>query len=435
MIGRAARAVYALQGKPVVGLQTGDDPTRVPFEKGGPSSEYLEATSGFGFRTVGDAALCPPFYACVTVNAKTAAGLPLVAARPDSQFERVENTDLARILANPSPSIPKERLLVNTFVRLFARGSAELWIRRGSKGVPLELVPAEICGARTAGAVQLSETVDLKIPYSGKTGYVKREIPVKDVIFLHDETWDPFTGKSDDPSKSKLKNPYKLYSDLMRLYRNSLRNGGRGTIFMTLPDSAHDREQLKKDWADYGAGIDNAFTPFLMGYGGDVKSVSHTAEQQQIVEMLRRVDLEVCRQMNTDPRFIYAEAEGIKERARGTLSEAHTAWLDHGLRSTLETIAGEFTLKLAGRNRDGFFTERAVFDTSHFSMGTLKERVVVADEAVAKAPLMTPNEARKMILDLPPLEGEEYDEIWPTKGVSGDPPGRSGDAPKESVVG
>ena len=90
------------------------------------------------------------------------------------------------------------------------------------------------------------------------------------------------------------------------------------------------------------AGIKNAGLPFPVGYEGGVQAVQgHTAEQQQIIAMLKFIDIFVCRLFGVDPRFVYAELDSsAKVRAKSNLPEEYTAFLNNGFRSTLSRDSG-----------------------------------------------------------------------------------------------
>ena len=145
-----------------------------------------------------------------------------------------------------------------------------------------------------------------------------------------------------------------------------------------------------------GAGL-----PFPLGYEGDIKAVQgHTAEQQQIISMLKFIDISICRLFNVDPRFIYAEMkEGTKERAKSNLPEEYTAFLNNGFRAVLDCFAGEITLKLASEPN-----EEAVFDTDKLTLGTFHDKAISYELLTSRSPGMTPNEGRKFILGPPELD-------------------------------
>ena len=377
-----------------------------------------------GFRSWQGQRVVPPLYACIVTESSTIAGLPLIAARDGRPHERMPETVLDMLLQRPSDSIPKTRFWRHVFMEVVGRGMSVVWIRRVA-GVPVELVPARRVGKRNAGALQLSAGVQIQIP--GRDGAVLMDdVPPRDLLLFYDETWDPFRGLGFDPLSSKTLNAIELWDSLIKMYGQLLANGGHSKVYVTLPDSSQDRQKLKDDWAEWAGGVDKAGLPFLIGYGGDVKTVSHSAEQQQIVEMMRMVSLMICQTMQMDPRRVFVDEPGNGARARSTLMEAHTAWLDHGLRARLAGIADEITLKLA----DG--EERAVFDTSHLSMGTLRDKAMVADMLTAKAPILTPNESRRDIMEYPALPEPMYDEIWPTKGA---PPKAAAGKPAADSVG
>ena len=388
----------------------------VPFERGGPNLDR-QGYGGlnYGFRSWRGYDIVPPLYSCIMLLSRTAAGIPLIGCKEGRPSERMRDSVLDMILRQPSMTIPRTRFWLNRFMETFALGQSFVYIQR-SQGVPVELIPARLpgYGGRSLGAGTLARARDITVQIPGRDiDEYRYNVSPSDLLCFFDESWDPFSGRALNPLVCKARNPHALYAALMRMYARGTANGGHQKVYMTVPDSSDERKKMKKAWEEWAAGVDNTGLPFLIGAGGDIKTASFSAEQQQVVEMLRRLDIEICRLMGVDPRFVYADDPGISARARTTLSEAHTAWLDHGFRSVLATFAEEITLKLG----DPATGEEAVFDTSLFSMGTFRDRVAVADQAVAKAPLMTTNEAREEILERAALPGDENNQIRPTKGA------------------
>ena len=80
---------------------------------------------------------------------------------------------------------------------------------------------------------------------------------------------------------------------------------------------------------------------------------------------------------------------------------------------------------------------RVFTDTSSIGLGSYEDRANMADQLVARAPILTPNEARRMFFGLPDIEGG--DELMQPKGapggtMPGDPAGDDDDDGLENLL-
>ena len=369
----------------------------------------------YGLRSIDDIAVIPPFYSCVQLLAGTGAGLPMVACRNGRPSEPMERSYVQALLDRPNESIPRARFWRRVMFERYARGLAVVKITR-YRGVPVMLEHAQLAQSRENEPLYKQGRIMLRMP--GRFDKVSEPVSLRDCLIFTDESWDPFTGQADNPLTCKLRNNVLLYCELMRLYVTWLRQGGHFSTFVTAPDSPKEFERIVNLWKDQTAGVDKAGLPTLIGAGSDVKAVPFSAEQQQISLMLYRMDRITCSLMHVDPQFIYVDMPGSNAAKKVDLMQAHTLWLDHGYRADLEDFAGELTLKLC----DPASEEQVAFNTDMLTQGTIRERAVVAKMLVADSPIATPNEGRSRIMRWPELEGEVYDEIWPTKGASAKEP-------------
>ena len=379
------------------------------------------ATAGVSFPYLFGSEVTPVAYRCIVGLAQMTAGTPLVVCDYGMPFMQDRAYPISRLVKNPArvSNVSGGTFWQRVFLEFYGCARSLIHIRRRQNGEPWALENAQLAGWAAGGALNLAERVSITVP--GRNGNILlNDVPQENIIVLADESWDPYFGRGEPPLECRIRNPVELTKALLRAYAYGTKQGGHQKTFFSGPRTKKEATDLHDLWKEYGSGVELAGMPFPLGHEGKVFGLSHSAEQQQLRQMLDYLSVETCRGMGMPPRFAYVNdgagaksGAGQKERGDGGLPDEHTRFLDHGFRARLDSIAGQLTNKLLPPNS----RKEIVFDTDRLTLGTMHDKAVVAELLTARSPNMTPNESREYILGLPKIDDPKYDEIWPTKGA------------------
>lgn len=193
-------------------------------------------------------------------------------------------------------------------------------------------------------------------------------------------------------------------------------NGMMPSFVIKMPDqpTPEGAADLRQELRDNYGGVKNAGAPLVVFGGADIKEISITPDDAQLLES-RRFNVEDIARIFGVPPFMIGSTE--KTTSWGSGVEAMgSGFVRYTLRSHLHAITNEFNRKLLPRGNR--FLE---FDTSDLERPSFKDFTESLRTALGRAgerPLMSQNEARGR-LNLPPVPGG--DDMTPLAGEAADP--------------
>jgi len=180
-------------------------------------------------------------------------------------------------------------------------------------------------------------------------------------------------------------------------------------------DSA-DQDAFREAWARTYGGIQNKKKPLTIGKGLKIEQLSVNAEDSQLIQSRKFQIVDIARAFGL-PSFMVNETEKSTSWGSG-IAEIGLAFIRYTLQPHMVRFEQEINRKLFLRS--GYFVE---FNAAGLMRGTLKERNEAYKSALGGSNVpgyMAINEVRRLE-NLPPLEGEVYDQPYDPRLVSAAP--------------
>lgn len=327
--------------------------------------------------------------ACVQAISSGVASLPVwLYRRTETGREEDPNHNLARIIRrgpNPHQTWPDfvEQLVASTL--LHGNGLCEV-VRDGS-GKVAELKPIQW------PLVSVTQVPDGRLAYditetdaNGATSE-RRRLLQDEVLHVKDRSDDGFVGKS------RLKRAEDAVSgaiDVNRYSHSILKRGAFPSLAFTFPKSLSDSayENLKRSVVDLFTGPDNAGRPMLLEQGGDVKTLTMSPEDQELLSSRRFSVEEICRLYQVPPPLICDYTNNTFTNSQ----QANIWFAQHTLRPWVRKLEAEFERSVFSEASKQ--THEIEFDLSGLMRGDSGTRWQNHVAAV-NAGILTPNEVRE----------------------------------------
>lgn len=348
-------------------------------------------------------------YRCVFLIAGSASMLDLKCYNNYGKVNQSEDTDsnVARLLRDrPNPRYSCEALWRSVYSDMLLSGNGVVWIERNGDGSPRYLwyIPWQRVGVYffvnpLTGGKELAYNLTLD------SGEVVR-VPQDDV--LHN-------GGSHRWNLLFFESPLTSYAQTVGIAINGenfaeayYKNGAVFDGVVTFPNAISDnkaqefRARLSKRFNG-----SNAFNgPLMLDSGGTFTQLKVNAADAQIIET-RGFGVDQIGMVFGVPAHLLNRTDKATSFGKG-LEELTQSFLDFSVGPHLRAAEGEINWKLFGQRH-----RRAVYDRDSFVRGDLKSRAEALQTLLggAQGPgSISRNEARAK-LGMPPLEGDDYDEV------------------------
>ena len=286
-------------------------------------------------------------YACVKLIAGAIASLPVDVFRRDGDLRRKvnEGDDLWWVLnEQPHPRWTASNFWKRIIWAELLRGDGIAEILRGRGGMPV--------GLRPVGPNVVIELKDDRLRYffaDQETGKA-RGLDQDDVVHVPGFGFDGLRGMSAIQWGARSGIGIALATDEYsgRFFgngaqvRHAIKAAGRMT--------ATQIDALRDAWTERYTGLDNAYKPLVLTEGLDVKELSLSAEDSQLIEARKFQVVDIARAFGVPPVLI-AESEKTSSWGRG-VEQIVLAFVKFTLAERLVTIEQELNRKLfrtAGR--------------------------------------------------------------------------------------
>lgn len=349
---------------------------------------------------------CSAVFSCVRLISGAVASAPVqIYKRNDSgQREQVWMHPYRKMLG----LAPNDHITASTFWKSMAQqkvlnGNAYAPIVRGTSGKPIGLVPLRHNMVQPHQAWELGLDEKLKVNPSrlyyevhwdnGKTSVIDQD----DMIHVPNISWD---GKEGLSTISAGAQSMGLALAAEESASKMFDNGMVSQVALTYPNKmgADAQELLRKHIAARHAGASNHHKPLILTEGGDVKTMSMSAIDAQLIESRQFSVVDVCRFFGVPPVMV---GETSKTSSWGSGVEQMARWfVMFTLNDHLTDIEQELERKLF-RNSQHF----CKFDESELTRGDTKTRADYNKAAIGSAQQpgwMTPNEIR-LTENMPPI--------------------------------
>lgn len=346
-------------------------------------------------------------YACTRLIGGTTGSLQIDVYRRDGERrEKINEKDDIWWLLNeqPHPRWTATNLWKRTLYAEMLRGDGLIEIQRSRNGMPIGLRP-----------MPPDCTIDLKddrlVYYFPEDGGKRRGLDQDDVIHIPGYGFDGVRGQSVISWGARNGIGIGLATDE---YAARFFGSGAAIQYALLAKQKVDepmQNRLRAQWEERYAGLENAFRPVILPEGMDVKELSLTAHDAQLLEARKYSVIDIARCFGVPPILI-GESEKTSTWGGG-VEQVVLSFLKFSLADRLVTIEQELNRKLF-RTR----TRMVEFNVDRLLRGDAASRSKFLREMVggSQGPgIITVNEARSGER-LSPVEGgdELYD---PTKAA------------------
>jgi HK97 family phage portal protein len=281
-------------------------------------------------------------YACVRIIAGALATMPLDLYRREANGVRTklnEQDDLWWLLNEQ----PHARWTASSMWKWLAksemlRGDGFARIGRTRNGVPYEIEPLVASGV----VVEAAEG-RLRYFYTDDTGR-PRGLDQDDVIHIPGFGFDGLRGMSAIQWGARNGIGIALATDEFSgrffgdgaMVKHAIR--AEGKMDQALID------QLREQWAERYSGLDNAFKPIVLTQGLDVKELSLSAEDSQLLEARKFQVIDIARAFGVPP-FMIGETEKTSSWGSG-VEHMSLGFVKYTLQDRMTTIEQELNRKL-----------------------------------------------------------------------------------------
>lgn len=357
----------------------------------------------------------------VTVNklARQISRLPLKTyrlldgTRSEGERERVRDHPLAKLLKRPQPRRGSVWLKQKTAYPPLIHGNGLFAkvLEQGPGSSPANLEPLDwrfiTPHCTESGEVYAWET---RQTATGEPRYLAPD------SVLH-FAWDAGTGDLGISPLSALRSTVQIEDSSQRYQAASFRNGVRHSAVYVLPDGVDmdegDKQELRAAIQSQQGGVDQSFGLALATGGGDIRPLSHTAVEAELIEQRKLNREEVAAAYDIPPPLIgildHATYSNVAEMHRMLYGMVLGPWL------TLieETIQAQLIDSHEPWGEEGLFVE---FDLAEVLKGDTLKEVQAIKEGIATG-ILTPNEGRA-IRNLGPSEQDGMDSFYlPTNNM------------------
>jgi HK97 family phage portal protein len=224
------------------------------------------------------------------------------------------------------------------------RGDGFIWIRRNRNGEVLGLKPL------AWGTVSVELRADRLVYFFHDEDGTARGVDQDDMIHVPGFGFDGLRGMS--VIQWGARNGIGIAQATDEFSGRFFANGAMVKHVLKSPGKMGQPavDQLKQAWVDKVAGMENAYAPLVLTEGLDVKELSMTAEDSQLLEARKFQVVDICRAFGVPP-FMVGETEKTSSWGTG-VEHMSLGFVKYTLGDRLVTIEQELNRKLfrtAGR--------------------------------------------------------------------------------------
>jgi HK97 family phage portal protein len=360
----------------------------------------------------------PAVASCVDFLVQQISVLPIRVFKVNGADNRTPVTDrsnpLLSLLRRPAPRRGELHLKQWLALPALTHGNALLAkYREVSDGPPTSLLPVKwqfaSAYAEQGGPVEWWST--------SQTGE-DRFFPIEESVHL---SWEAPSGEIGVSPLEQLGTTVQLEDASQRYSTASFRNAVRPSLAFVLPpeQGTENIRQIEESLQKTKGGVDQAFLSLVIGGGADVKTLSHSAVEAELVEQRRLNFEEVCRVYHVAPQLL----GDARNASYNTMTEVQKLLYKTTLMPWLELIIATIEAQLID-GEDEFEGYEIEFDLRDQLRGTPSEELAAVVQGFTNG-LISRNEGRAA-LDLATLPGEENDTpMTPTNNLT--PAGARGD--------
>lgn len=329
----------------------------------------------------------PAATAAVSLLSTLLAGLPPTVVSRDGAPR--PNHPVSTMLAHSTSTWSPRALWEFLFRQMLAHGWAAAHIVRGARNEPVELLPAYTLASSARWGTDIGQ-YDLGLC----NGRIISRLPRSEVLIIAGDGYDGLCAPSPITRHASTINVLgNAAQHMAATLKNGVHIGGVvesetevGAAFgWELPRTA----ELRKKIADVFGGLARAGQVPVLPPGFSWKSVPFSAVDIQLIELLQLGIEDICRIYRLPPRLLYQYRRGTRLGAE--VGESNTEIVQYSIAPRAQSIGAQLTAQLLPSATDG---TSIVLDPESLAAGSIASRVATIDQAVARAGVMTINEAR-----------------------------------------
>jgi HK97 family phage portal protein len=353
-------------------------------------------------------------YACIEAIAQPASSVALLVeqktGRGQDEWELVpEDHELVALLSYISSDDNWHRFVHDTIGFLELMGNAYWYILRvGGRPVALQMIPPDRIRA-IPGVGKKSKKVS---GYSIRDD-VEYDRRVPDTDIIHFRTWSPLSDIYGMSPIAPLEEGLNADRASRRMNTAILNRGGipAGVLTATEELDEDDKKALRTQF-EQSRSSSSAGTPLILGSGLEYKSIGIKPDETLVINLGAKTRDEICAGFHVPPAIV-----GSFEDANYSNSQIQRKllWTD-GICPMLDLIADCITQDLCPQFEEiGGIELRVRFDTSGIEALQEDKRAVAEQaEVLVNKGLMTINEVREQLLNLPPVP---WGDSWWASGI------------------
>jgi len=336
-------------------------------------------------------------YACVRLIAGAIASLPLaVYRRTDDGRERVRNDLWWLLNEQPCPTVSAAVFWEYLLAQMLLSGDALAEIERGRGGAIRGLIPLD---SRAVGIRNVSGRLRYEFFRDGQ--WLGRD--QDDILHIPGFGFDGTRGMS--VIRHAAREAIGLALAAEAFSSRFFASGAHPDVALKVPGKMTQEQidNLRRIWASKYGGAHNASLPIVLTEGTDLKEVTLSAQDSQLIEARRFQVADIARAFGVPPHMV---GETDKSTSWGSgIEQQGIGFVQYTLAPHLNRIEQEI-------NRKCFRTERLFveFNVEGLLRGDSKARAEYYTRALGgtqNPAWMTPNEIRQLE-NLPPLAGGDH---------------------------
>jgi HK97 family phage portal protein len=347
-------------------------------------------------------------YACVHQIAQHGSSVPLVVQNADG--EPLDN-DIAYLLSRPNPETDAARLIYYTLACQELYGDAYWWLVRSNEQAK---TPASIWPLRPEFvSANAGKTGEARVTgYTWRYGGQEIDIPARDMV--HFNYWSPTSDVNGHaPLEAAMLAIGADYEAALHNYQ-FVKHGASPSGILTAQGrlTSDQKKALKNQWRNEIEGTKNAGKVAVLdqAQGFNFTQIGLSQKDAQYLEA-RRMNREEILGVFGVPPVIVSLYDDVNHATAG--DQRRQFWSDT-IKPKMELIASTLTLALEPK----FGAQRGAQVSPDLSTveALQPDYAMLVQSAVTAAggkPVMTINEARDLLLDLPELSGEELETLEP----------------------
>lgn len=353
-------------------------------------------------------------------------GLPVYQRVSDTDRQRLTDSPVAKLLANPNPAMTAYDLKVSLVSDLALHDEAWWLITQTSAGWQLRPLAVDLVSIASGSEID----GDLVIHYLPDP--LKPPIRIPGENLLHFKNWTPYYGDRGSPVVATLKEVLAEQIAAQQFRTGIWKNGGQIGSYIARPKDAPNwsdegSSRFREDMKAYKAKGANAGGMPVLEDGMTINQVRFNAREEQWIEAANLSLETVARAWHINPAMLGATGgvsyANVREFRKMLYGETLGPWL--------KMIQDRINSKLVPMldPRDGVYVE---FNVKAKLAASFDEQAEVLSSAVGR-PWMTANEARALE-NMPALAGDADALVTPLNVLVGDQASPRDSAPKSSPV-